>query len=245
MTAYLFGTGLLSIVPAGNNPTPVNVGVLKDVSLDASYTIKELFGQYQMALDCALSQVKITGKAKTAVLAGDLINQFLTGSSIATGSKIGVQGESGTIPSPSGPYDVTVTHSADWDSDYGVWSVTNGVWMTRVASTPATNEYAVTAGVYTFSATDAGDSVKIYYRYTAASTGKTVTYTNQLMGTGTPFVLSLFNSYRSNSQGLKLYSVLATKLAMGLKSDDFYDSDLDFQAFADANGNVMDVFTVN
>lgn len=243
--AYIFGTGLLSLIPAGNNPTPVNVGVLKDVSLDISFTTKELVGQHQFPLDIARANGKITGKAKTAVLAGDLIAQFLTGSSLTVGSKLGVQGEAGTIPAAPGPYTVTVAHSADWDVDFGVYDATDSQWLTRVASTPATGEYAVTAGVYTFAAADTGNSVKIYYRYTAASTGKTVAYTNQLMGTGATFQLHLFNTYKTNSQGLKLYAVNSTKLSLALKSDDYFESNIDFEAFADASGNILDVFSVN
>lgn len=246
MTAYLFGTGLLSLIPAGTDPTPVNVGVLKDVSLDISFAIKELMGQYQFALDAALAGGKITGKAKSAVLDGGLINQVLSGSVLTTGSKIGVQGESATIPTPTGPYTATVTNSADWDQDYGVWSVTNGVWMTRVTgAVSVTNTYAVTSGVYTFAATDAGDSVKIYYRYASPVIGKTISYSNQLMGTGTTFALHLMNNYNSNSQGVKLYAIHATKFTMNLKSDDFMENDIDFTAFANSSGNIFDVFTIN
>jgi hypothetical protein len=241
--AYAFGTGLLALVPAGSNPTPVQVGVLKDVSLDMSFTTKELRGSYQFALDIARAGAKISLKAKTATINGSLISQLMAGSTITTGSTIGVQGETGTVPATS-TYTITVAGSATFATDFGVYDVTAGIWMARGATATGAGVYAESAGTYTFNSADASHSVKIYYSHTSASVGQTIAYTNQLMGSGATFQVHLFNSFRSNSQGVKLYAVTSTKVNLALKSEDYVESDMDFEAFADANGNVIDLYTV-
>jgi hypothetical protein len=51
---YNFGVGQLFIIPPGTNPTPVNVGTLKDVSIDISRDVKELIGAKAFPEDVAL-----------------------------------------------------------------------------------------------------------------------------------------------------------------------------------------------
>ena len=243
--AYIFGTGLLTLTPAGANPTPIQVAVLKDVALDFSFTTKELRGEKQFAMDIARGAAKLTAKAKSGNINGGLINALLSGSTSSTGSVQGVHGQDAAIPST--PFTVTVTNGANFKSDFGVLNKTTGKWMTRVASAPATGQYSVntTSGVYTFAAADTGNTVTIFYSWTDSATGKTTALTNQLMGAGTTFQLDLFNSFRSKSQGFHLYAVTSTKLAMALKSEDYLETDMDFECFADDLGRVVDVYTAD
>jgi hypothetical protein len=243
--AYVFGTGLLALRPSGTNPTPVQVGVLKDVSVDASFTTKELRGAYQFPLDIARAGGKLSVKAKSGTLAGGVINSLLTGSTMTTGSVQGVQGESATIPST--PFEITVTNGATFKTDFGVFDKTSGKWMTRGATATATGVYAVneTTGKYTFNTGDTGHALTIYYSWTDATNGKTISLTNQLMGSGATFQLHLFNSFRSKSQGITLWAVTSTKLSMAFKSEDYMEKDLDFEAFQDAAGNVVDLYTAD
>ena len=243
--SHVFGTGLLALRPSGSNPTPVQVGVLKDVSVDYSFTTKELRGAYQFALDIARAGAKVTAKAKSGTLAGALIQQLLAGSTIATGSVQGVHGESATIPTT--PFEVTVTNGATFKTDFGVFDVTAGKWLTRGATATATGIYAVNeaTGKYTFHSADTGHVVKIYYSWTDAANGKTITLTNQLMGSGATFRLHLFNSFRNKSQGITLNAVTSTKLALALKSEDYLEKDLDFEAFADDSGEVCRIYTAD
>lgn len=239
--AYIFGTGLLTLIPSATVPNPVTVAVLKDVSVDTSYDIKELMGQYQVALAVAKGKLKITAKAKSGTVSGALLNAHLAGSTIAPGSLVGIQGEAGTVA--AGTYQTQVANHAAWDTDYGVIDTDTGTYMTRVDTVTTTGQYSVASGVYQFDAGDVGKHVKIFYSYTSPSIGTTVTLTNQLMGTGTPFQLVLFNSYAGNSQGIKFYAAHSAKLSMALKSDDFMEEDIDFEIFADANGNVVSLYT--
>lgn len=52
-----------------------------------------------------------------------------------------------------------------WASDAGVTYVATGAALTAVASAPATGQYSVAAGVYTFAAGDAGKAVVVNYGY--------------------------------------------------------------------------------
>lgn len=237
-----FGVGQLLVVPSGSNPTPLQFGVLQDVSLDIKYTKKELYGSHQFPVDAARAQCSISGKIKHAQISGALFNQILTGSSIATGQTAGSINEAGTIPAT--PYQITVTQSATWVADNGVVDLTAGITLARVASLPATGQYSVSAGVYTFAAADTTHQVLISYTYTLA-TGKTVTLTNQLMGAGSTYVLRMFNTFRSKAIGFELAAVTIDSLSMPFKNEDYTLNDLEFDAYADSTTQVLKAYTAD
>jgi hypothetical protein len=66
---------------------------------------------------------------------------------------------------PGSPYKITVQNTGIVSGDSGVKYATTGSPLTKVASNPATGQYAVSAGVYTFSAGDNGAQVSISYTY--------------------------------------------------------------------------------
>jgi hypothetical protein len=237
---YNFGTGLLSFTPPGANPTPVQCGVLQEVSLDIDQSVKELRGQYKAPVDVALAEQKFAGKAKFAQIFGAMIANILTGSVLTTGSTAGAQNEVGTIPAT--PYQLTVTNSATFVEDLGVIDTNTGLRMTRVASAPTTGQYSVAAGVYTFAAADTTHVVWISYSYTTTG-GKTVTYSNQLMGAATTFTLELFNTYNTKQKGTKLFAVVFPKFAIAMKNTDYTEQNLDFVAYANAAGKVLEDYS--
>ena len=114
--------------------------------------------------------------------------------------------------------------------------------MTRVASSPATGQYSAAAGVYTFAAADTTNKVQISYSYTSA-TANTVTLTNQLMGSGTTYQISLWNTYKSKNVGVKLYAATLGKYSFSMPNEDFSEESLDFMGFSDANNDVISVYT--
>lgn len=238
---YVFGTGALILTPSGSNPTPVQVGTLQECSIDPEFQVKELRGQYQFPVAVAQTAASLKGTAKSGQLNGALINAILAGATQTLGASIrGAINEPGTVPGT--PYQITVAQSATFSADCGVYDVTAQKPLVRVASAPATGQYSVAAGVYTFAAADTGHVVWISYAYTSTS-GTTVAYTNQLMGQGTQFVLNLFNQSFSKFSGIKLWAVQLGKLSFPFKNEDFMISDLSFTAFADSNGRVMDTYT--
>ncbi len=240
MAQYNFGVGNLFLVDSGNaTPTPIKVGLLMDVSLDFSFTMKELRGQYQFPVDIARAGAKLSGKAKAGTISARLINSILTGSTITDGLLRVAIGVTGQVPAAS-TYTVTPTvpNSGTFVEDLGVRYADTGVYLTRTDTVDAAGEYSVANGVYTFYSGDASKNLIFDFVYSNASGGKKVTYTNQLMGSGAVYQLHLGNSFRSKDVYLKLHAVTFPKWGIGFKPEDYSESDFDFECFADASNNV-------
>lgn len=247
MAQFAFGAGILWGTPqqdaAGNaisNPTPVQFGTLQDASIDISFDVKELFGQNQFAVAVGRGKGKITGKAKFAQLNGTLINSLFFGQTQTNGILNDVYDTTGAAI-PASPYSITPTvpSSGTWSADLGVRD-SNGLPMKRVASTPATGEYSVAAGVYTFAAADTGKTVFISYQYTATSTSAVKgTIQNVAMGYAPTFRCDLMMPYSGKSLVLTLPNAISTKLTFATKQDDFMVPEFDFSGFADGAGNVL------
>lgn len=250
MAQYQFGSGILYGVPNGGNlaanVTPINFGVLQNVSVEITATIKELKGQNLIADDIAVADLKITGKAQYGVINGLLMNQLFFGQTQTVGTKQAAgpngSGEAAVIPA-STPWTVTVSNSATFIMDLGVRFLTGQLPLTRVASAPTAGQYTVSAGVYTFSTTDAGKNVIIGYTFTAAASGTTTLITNRTKGWSPTFGLYLAAGYNFAGGGLYLYANKANKLSLGTKQDDYTIPEFDFQSFADINQNIMDIYT--
>jgi hypothetical protein len=238
---YGFGVGILSVIPSGSNPTPLQCGVLQDVSVDmVAGALKQLRGQYKYPVAVAEGEGSITGKASFARIFSNLYNQIMGGSQ-TTGMNLAAINEVGTIPG-SGPYTVTTSNSSNWVENLSVIDATTGLEMTRVASGPATGQYSVAAGVYTFAAADASHTVWISYSYSTTS-GYTVAVSNALMGSGSTFSLVAYNQFDSKYLGLKFPAIKAPKLSLGLKMADFTMQNVDFEAFADSSGKVAYIYS--
>ena len=126
---------------------------------------------------------------------------------------------------------------------------TGGVGTYNLSSSPGTiAAEAVSAGAtYMFYSADAGKAVQITYNYSAASTGHSLTVSNQLMGSAPTFQCNLIDTYNGASGlqqvNLVLYACVAQKLSMPLKADDFLMNQLEFSAMANAAGNVFTMST--
>ena len=83
--AYHFGSGTLSATPTVGSPA--TFGALQDVSIDFSFTNKQLNGSNQFPLVIARGTGKIGGKAKFAnIQAGLFKDLFFQGTKAVTGS---------------------------------------------------------------------------------------------------------------------------------------------------------------
>jgi hypothetical protein len=236
-----FGAGVLYATRndiAGQGP--IRFGAFQDMALDFAGEVKELYGQNQFALDIARGKVKIEAKAKFAQISAQIANAVFFGGSIASGQTISQYGEAETIPSVSA-YSITVTHSATFVTDLGVYDATTGTPFTKVPSAPATGQYSETAGVYTFAAADAGKAVLIDYTYTA-TTGWTMSSGNPLMGNTPRFAASFTQTYGGNTTTITMPSCVGTKLTMPTKVDDYVIEEFDFQAFS-GNGSPITIST--
>ena len=235
-----FSLGGLFLTPPGTNPTPVQFGLLNDISIDFSGELKEMRGQNMFMFDAAIGPSKITGKAKFAQIHSAILAAAFTGETVSNGSVVGVWQEAGTIPGT--PYQITVANGATFKDDLGVLDLTSNIVPTRVASAPATGQYSVNTatGQYTFAAADTTHKVAISYTYTAAGAGKTINMKNQLMGQATAYQLTVFNNYAGKNKGLKFYSVYMPKLTFAMKVGDWAEQDIEFVMGADSTGNIFD-----
>lgn len=246
MTQYVFGTGQLFSLPVGGG-APMKFGALQDVSVDFSGDIKQLHGQYQYALSVARGKSKVEWKASTGNVDVKAYNTiyFNETAGVVAGQLVQVFNEAGTIPAT--PFQVTVTHGADFSMDLGVKDALTGEAYTQILTgTPATGEYTVSAaGVYTFAAADTGNDVLIDYLWEDDSAGGSLTVTNQLMGSAPRFMLVLSQTFEDKVFTLVLYSNVSDKLSLPLKQDDYLIGELSGQAFANDAGNIARITTTS
>lgn len=217
--------------------TPVPLGIMQDIALDFSGDLKPLYGEKEFAYAFARGKVKIEGKAKMARFNGRLFNDLFFGQTMTTGQVLSALGETAAVPAIT-PWTVTVANAATFQTDLGVVYAATGLPFTKVASGPTIGQYAVSAvGVYTFSTTDASAAIAISYTYTA-TTGQTITLTQQTMG-ATPLFKGVFTTaFQGKVLTLTLNNCAAAKLTFGTKQDDWTIPELDFQAGADILGNI-------
>jgi len=230
-----FGSGSAYAVDSAANPTPAPFGILQDISVDFSFTNKELTGQFGFPVAVGRGTGKIACKAKNARLSGRLLNMFFSGTKAAGQTSV-AQDESGSIPGT--PFQITVANSANFGIDLGVFDSATSIPFVRVASAPAVGQYTVTAGVYLFNTGDTGKTVKISYTFTIAGTGESITITNPLIGVAPTFkavATQLFNTLRNT---LTLNANVFTKLGWSTKLEDFAIPEMDFSSFADSANNI-------
>jgi hypothetical protein len=243
---YQFGSGVLVAVPnAGNlaaNPTPYMVGTLQECNINVKGDIKKLWGQQQMAVAKARGKIDVTCKGKFATQDPTMLNQLYWGQTQTTGMQILAANEAWTIGGGSPPAaTVTVTNAANATTDFGVLNAATGQQFQKVPGTPAIGQYSAPTpflGVYTFSAADEAAKTQIYISYTwlNAARGTTVALVNQFMGYAPEFQAFLFNSFQSQIMGIQLNSCMMGTFSIPTKQEDFWISDLEFDASCDAAG---------
>ena len=241
MATTFFGSGTLQAFRTDiTNATPLNFGILQDVSVDFSGDMKELYGQNAIAAVIARGKIKIGIKAKVGVLSGLLFNALFFGQTMATGQIATSYGEAASVPA-STPWQITVANAATFSADYGVSYAATGLPLTKVASAPTVGQYSVNSatGVYTFSTSDASAAMVFNYTYGITAVGEKFTMINPLMGAAPVFQLNLYGYNLGKPATLTFLQVVCPKLAMASKNDDFMIPELDFGAFANAANQVF------
>lgn len=240
----LFGPGILWLTRTDvANGTPFNVGFVNEFSYDLTGDTKELYGQNQYPLLIARSTFKATGKIKAATLSGQALNSLLIGGSWTIGTQYDTQTTTSTAI-PGTPYQVTPTvpSSGTWVSDLGVVDATTLKPYIQVASSPATGQYSVASGVYTFAAADTTKNVIIsfVYSYTSA-TGQTMVVQNQPIGTTPTFQLDYKSVLYGATYFVTFFNCVGGKWSMQHKLTDYAMPEYDFGFFANASQNIFRV----
>jgi hypothetical protein len=236
---YSFGSGVLIGTRSDiANATPLNFGLVQEVTIDQTATIKEINGQFQYALAAARGTIKTTGKAKVARISGLAFANLYYGVTPVAGQNATSFAETAVVPSAS-PYNISVVNAANFIADAGVLYAASGLPLTKVDTSPAAGQYSVAAGVYTFAAADEGKAILVTYTYTIAATGQKFTVSNQLVGTTPTFQALFYTTFQGQAVTLQLNNCTSSKLSFGTKLEDFVIPEFDFSCFADAGGNVM------
>lgn len=248
MTQYVFGTGQLYATPIGGG-APLRIGALQDVSVEFSGDVKQLFGQYQFPLDVARGKTKIEGKIGTGNIDVSAFNQLFFGQTVTNNSqKVQAINEAATIPATPGPYTVTAANAADFYLDLGAYLVSTGQALRQVSGAPADGEYSVNVatGVYTFNAAQQGAAILLNYIYDSTTAGSgTLNINNQLMGVTPKFQIVASQTYNSQTFTMCLYSVVADKLSLPLKQDDYLVSEISYQAQANSANQIGFISTTS
>lgn len=250
MAQYIFGAGTIWATPLqdafGNNitnGTPLQLAVCQEISMDESFETKKLYGQNQFPVDAGRGKGSLSVKAKFAQVNALTVSSLYFGQTLSTGLdsyKFDVTGA--VIPATPFQITPTVPNSGTWAGDCGVRD-SNGRPMVKVASAPATGQYSVAAGVYTFAAADTGKQMFISFRYTATAvqvpgSGK-MTVQNVPMGAAPVVQLDVFFQKNGKDFATRYPQAISSKLSWQSKLDDYLVPELNFECFADAAGNVL------
>lgn len=241
---FVFGSGVLigtqlNVV----NPTPINFGLVQKVSVDTSVSVKELYGQYAFPVAVGSGTRKVQCKASLARFSGQAIGRLFYNQVPISGSTISAFAEVHSVPA-AGPFTITVSNATHFVADQGVVYAANGLPLIAVASAPATGQYAVNSatGVYTFATGDQGQGVLISYTYSSTvATTENLAIANPLIGPTSTFSATLFaTDPTTNAQfSVTLNQCVASKFSFDTNIEDFAKPDFEFQAFANAAGQVM------
>ncbi len=224
-----------------STPTIVKVGTLQEWSLNVQWDTKQLYGGFDSPVAIGRGKAKYPLKLKFAQFNANLLQSFVFGvpGQPTAGETLMAEDEPHSVPGSS-PYNVTISppNSGTFVADWGVRYAASGLTLSKVASAPSAGQYAVSAGVYTFAAADANSGVLISYEYTLAG-GYTIQISRQLLGSLPTFKFFGKVMFTGKQLTVKMNQVVASKLAMQTKLDDFMIPEIDAEAFADTSGTVM------
>lgn len=258
-----FGAGYMFAIPtatalgvAVTNPSPVQFGILQNVTISDTTEIKELYGALTYPVDIGRGKGKISIKAKFASVNALLYNITYYGQTLVAGydalhaelvgTSFTAGGNNVSVPAPSGGI---------FARDLGVQGVdpyggVGGFPLVRVATGPTSGQYALftggagaTGATYDFSAVDAGKQMYISYEFTnatAPATAQTLTVVNLAMGSAPTFQCE-FQAFRQTTGETfftRFPNCVSTSITRDFKNDDFTVPDIEIMAFADTLGNI-------
>lgn len=240
--ALAFNSGVAYIVDGDTPaPTPSNIRVLQQASIDLKASTKDLFGQNIFPVATGRSQIKVTGKLKFADYQPRLIRDFIAppnSSLMAAGQTLIANAENKAAASSP----VVVSNAgATFGIDLGVVYATTGIPLTAVSGAPAAGQYNATlSGSYTLNAADLSLTGGLNFSYTYTATGgDTITLSNQSAGAANTFQTVIGSSYNGLQTNFQLYSCIPTGLKLyDAKLGDFTMPELDFDAVVNAAGNL-------
>jgi hypothetical protein len=257
---FVFGPGNVIATPLtdayGNTLTTLNtprkLGAFQEATFDTSSENKMLYGPNQFPLAVGRGKAKVSMKVKAAQFSVDQWNALYIGQPAnQTSSVIAAYIDAVGTTIPSTPFQITAATtyasyltagtSPAFDYDLGVEDGNGNAYQKIASGTPATGQYTLASGVYTFAAADTGKLVFISFAYTATnSTGAKnafVNVSNLPMGQAPFLQLDFYATYGGNPLFITMFNAIASKLSFGTKLDDFAIPDMEFDGFSN-NANL-------
>jgi hypothetical protein len=253
-----FGSGVLFGIPnAGNlaaNPTPIQYGILQEVSVEFKSDTKKLFGMYQLPVAVARGKITVSGKGKIAALDPTMYSQLYFGQPSSAGTVRVSFSEKQTASSSVSTTQITASVDLGVVAYNSVSGISAGTQLTAITTgTPTTGQYKFvpysstgpTDASYVFAAADvtAGLVVLLNYQYPVTGSGVTLSIANQLMGYAPQFTALLWNSFRGAQFAVQLNACMMGSLSLPTKQEDFWISDFDMEAFTDASNNLGVIYS--
>jgi hypothetical protein len=231
-----FGAGRVFMTANLANPTPARALVPQSQSVDFKRKVESLFGERQLAVAVGSGQMEVTGKVEYSASQARIISDILFGVSGASGSYAEADKESGTVAATT-PFIITVSNSATWLFDLGVFNAVSGAIYARVASGSEVvgKSYSVAAGVYTFAAGDEGVNMLISYAYTVTASGEQVTLSNELQGQTGAFQAVHVLPWGAAQDMFVFYNCTASSGGLSAKQSGFVNSMLEYTASTNSN----------
>lgn len=233
---YVFGAGRMWSRQAGNAATPVEFGLMQDVSLSLDYATDSRYGRNTFPLVLVRGNARLTGQARFASICARLFSEVLMadGNAPAAGALRTAVSEQQTVDANQS---VTVTNNATFVSDLGVMRASDHDVFEKVFAEPDDRQYACneSTGVYSFA--NSATNVPVVVSYTwSDTTGNEVALTNPLAGQPCLFSLVLNQTFQGKSLTVVLNACAADRLSMPARLEDFILPSVSFKAIADANG---------
>jgi hypothetical protein len=234
----IFGAGKMWITPvtdangdAVTVPTPVKVLACQGITTDLKFDTKMMHGRGQFPIHLARGKATASVSVEHGEITGRTYNHLFFGQTLATGRELFHEDETGAAI-PGTPYKITPPppSSGTWAEDLGVRDA-NGLPMKRVASAPATGEYAVAAGEYEFAAADTTKTVYIDYRYTV-STGSKIEVVGKDMGSSPIVQVAIQTSFEGQHLTFRFPRCVAKDMSIQTKLDDFVYPKFNFDVYA-------------
>jgi hypothetical protein len=239
----VFGPGILWLTRTDLAlQTPGNIGFINEFSTDISFETKELFGQNQFALLSARGTAKSTGKMKAATFSGNALSTVLLGQTWTAATQYDATSSPATAV-PATPFQITPTvpSTGSWNQDLGVVNSATFEPLVLVTGTPTAGQYAVAAGIYTFSSADHASGISVVisfaYSYTTAP-GQYLIIANQAIGTTPTFQIDYKSTLYGATYYLRLFQSIGAKAGFTHKITDYMMPEYDFQFFANPAQNI-------
>ena len=242
----MFSTGVLTIRDTSGNAYPC--GTLQDVGIDFTSSVKELRGANKWPVAVATAGQKISIKASFANISGAMLQAVFGGSTAAGMTIIGSVAKTAAASTFTvATADYSSPAGWTWGTDLGLVYAANGQPLKYNSGTlAATGEYKNTAGVYTVGANEATTSYVVSHTY-AVTAGETVTGTNTAMGISSTFGAYVYNSFTdaagvNRKMGFYFPAVIASKLSIAMKNEDFTAQNLELEAMANTAGQTYQFY---